>query len=56
MYGAYGELAASLFHDVFALDGTPRKHLAATAWQALRRSPITIGQLMNDGWAGVRAL
>jgi len=56
MYGAYGELAAGLFHDVFSLDGTPRRHLAATAWRAVRRSPVTIGQLVSDGWAGVRAL
>ena len=52
MYGAYGELAAGLFHDVFSLDGTPRRHLAATAWRAVRRSPVTIGQLMDIADAG----
>ncbi len=56
MYGAYGELAAGLFHDVFSLDGTPRKHLAGTAWHALRTSPVTVGRLLSDAWAGVRAL
>jgi electron transfer flavoprotein-quinone oxidoreductase len=56
MYGAYGELAAALFHDVFALDTTPRKHLVAVAREALRRSPVTVRQLVADGWAGVRAL
>jgi len=56
MYGAYGELAASVFHDVFSLDGTPRKHLASVAWDAFKRSPVRLGQLLSDGWAGVRAL
>ena len=56
MYGSYGELAASVFHDVFSLDGTPRKHLASVAWGAFKRSPVKLGQLVSDGWAGVRAL
>jgi len=56
MYGAYGELAADLFHDVFSLDTTPRKHLAAVARTALGRSGIGIRQVLSDGWAGVRAL
>ncbi|HEY3437482.1 MAG TPA: hypothetical protein VGK35_07320, partial [Actinotalea sp.] len=56
MYGAYGELAASLFRDVFTLDGSPRKHLVQVARTALRRSPVTVRQLVSDGWAGVRAL
>ena len=56
MYGAYGELAADLFRDVFSLDGTPRKHLVSGARNALRRSPVTVRQLVSDGWAGVRAL
>ncbi|WP_182111398.1 MULTISPECIES: FAD-dependent oxidoreductase [unclassified Actinotalea] len=56
MYGAYGELAASIFHDVFALDGTPRRHLVQTAKAAFSRSPVTLRQLVSDGWAGVRAL
>jgi len=56
MYGAYGELAAGLFHDVFSLDGTPRKHLLAVARDALRKSPVSVRQLVSDGWAGVRAL
>ena len=56
MYGAYGELAADVFHGVFGLDTTPRRHLLAVARQALKRSPVTVRQLMSDGWAGVRAL
>ncbi len=31
MYGAYGELAASIFKDVFSLDTTPREHLVTVA-------------------------
>lgn len=56
MYGAYGELAAGVFHDVFSLDGTPRKHLLAVARGALRRSSVSVRDLISDGWAGVRAL
>lgn len=56
MYGAYGELAASVFKDVFSLDGSPRKHLTSVAWDAFKRSPVRLGQLVSDGWAGVRAL
>lgn len=56
MYGAYGELAAGIFHDVFRLDGTPRKHLAAVARGALKRSTVSMRDLISDGWAGVRAL
>lgn len=56
MYGAYGELAAGLFHDVFSLDGTPRKHLAAVARNAFKRSSVSLRDLVSDGWAGVRAL
>ena len=56
MYGAYGELAAGVFHDVFALDGVPRRHLLGVARGALQRSGVGVRQLMSDGWAGVRAL
>lgn len=56
MYGAYGDLAADLFHDVFSLDTTPRRHLAAVARTALGRSGIGLRQVLSDGWAGVRAL
>jgi electron transfer flavoprotein-quinone oxidoreductase len=56
MYGAYGELAADVFHGVFALDGTPRRHLLGVAKRAFARSPVSLRQLMSDGWAGVRAL
>lgn len=56
MYGDYGELAAKIFHDVFSLDGSPRKHLIAVARQALKASRVSVRQLVSDGWAGVRAL
>jgi len=56
MYGAYGELAAGVLHDMFALDGTPRNHLLRVARGVFRRSPVSVRQLMSDGWAGVRAL
>jgi electron transfer flavoprotein-quinone oxidoreductase len=56
MYRQYGELAADVFHDVFSLDGTPRRHLLTVAWRAFRRSPVKVRHLISDAWAGVRAL
>ncbi|HMO11957.1 MAG TPA: hypothetical protein PKB06_10770, partial [Actinotalea sp.] len=56
MYGAYGELAAGIFRDVFSLDGTPRKHLVSVARDAFKRSPVRLRDVISDGWAGVRAL
>ena len=56
MYGPYGELIADVLQNAFSLDGTPREHLLSVARHALRRSPLTLRQLISDGWAGVRAL
>jgi electron transfer flavoprotein-quinone oxidoreductase len=56
MYGAYGELAAAIFRDVFSFDGTPHRHLRSLAVDALKGGPVRMRDLVSDGWAGVRAL
>jgi electron transfer flavoprotein-quinone oxidoreductase len=55
-YGPYGELLAQVMHGVFHLDGSPRRHLAGIARDALRESPVRLGQLAADAWGAVRAL
>ncbi|GEL46418.1 FAD-dependent oxidoreductase [Cellulomonas hominis] len=56
MYGDYGRLLEEIMLDVFRLDGTPRRHLARVARDALRRSPVRLRDLASDALAGVRAL
>lgn len=56
MYAEYGELLTDVMHRVFDLDTTPRKHLSATARDALRHSPVRLRDLASDGIAGMRAL
>lgn len=56
LYREVGLLAADALHGVLALDGTPRKHLVPTALDAVRRSPMSWGQLARLGLEGVRAL
>lgn len=56
MYADYGPLLADILHRAFDLDTTPRKHLLATAKDALKASPVKTRDLASDGWAGVRAL
>ncbi len=56
MYREVGLLAADVFHGVFNLDLTPRKHLVATALGAFRKSGIKLTQLTKLGIAAVRSL
>jgi electron transfer flavoprotein-quinone oxidoreductase len=56
MYKDYGELLGNVLYGVFNLDNQPRRHLGSVALTALRRSPVTIRNLIGDGLAGVRAL
>jgi electron transfer flavoprotein-quinone oxidoreductase len=56
LYGAYGELAASILQSTYSLDGTPRKHLARVARQALKTSSVKSRRLLRDAVAGVRSL
>ncbi len=56
MYGQLGELAANVLYGVYNLDLTPRKHLVATAKDALKRSGLKIRRLMKVGFQGMRAM
>ncbi|HWB38052.1 MAG TPA: hypothetical protein VHA75_18700, partial [Rugosimonospora sp.] len=56
MYRDYGQVLADVLHGVYDLDTTPRRHLAPTAWGALRRSPVGVGEVVGDAFAAVRAL
>ncbi len=56
MYSDYGRLLADVLHGVFNLDTTPRKHLAATAMAAFKKSGLKITALARDGYAAIRAL
>jgi electron transfer flavoprotein-quinone oxidoreductase len=56
MYGAYGALLADVMNRLFYLDTSPRKHLVATAREALKASGLGLLTLGRDGWEGMRAL
>lgn len=56
MYGAYGQLLSDVMYSVYNLDTTPRKNLLPTAKEALKKSPLTMRQLLKDMYAGVKAL
>lgn len=56
MYQEYGELLAQIMGDVFTHDLTPRRHLRQVALQALRRSPVSLGNVIKDGMKAMRAL
>lgn len=56
MYGAVGELLANVLHGVYDLDLTPRKHLVATTWGALKNSKLTIPRLIRIALQAVRAM
>lgn len=56
LYDGYGELLADVLHGVYDHDLSPRRPLATVAYQALRRSPLRMRDLLSDAVAGVRAL
>lgn len=56
MYRDVGLMLADVFHGLYDLDLTPRKHLLSTAWSAVKKSPVKVSQLAKLGVAAVRAL
>lgn len=56
MYKDVGLLLSDVFHGVYNLDLTPRRHLLSTARRALKKSSISLMQLVRLGLAAVRAL
>ncbi len=56
MYKDYGLLLADIFHDIYNLDTTPRKHITATALGAFKRSKLKLLPIISDALKAVRAL
>jgi len=56
MYRDYGLLLADVFHGIYDLDLTPRRHLLGTATRAFKGSGLKFRHVLRDGWAAVRAL
>jgi len=56
MYKEYGLLLADIFHDIYNLDTTPRKHIAAAVLGAFKRSKIKLFATIGDVLKAVRAL
>ncbi len=56
MYGQVGQLAADVFYNIYNHDLTPRRHLRAAAFEAVRGSDLSLRQLAQIGFGAVRAL
>ncbi len=56
MYGQLGSLVSDVLYGIYNLDLTPRKHLLATAKDALKASGLKLGRLARIGYQAVRAL
>lgn len=56
MYHDYGTLLGDILHRVFDHDLSPRRPLLKTARAELKKSPVSLRDLVSDGLAGVRAL
>jgi electron transfer flavoprotein-quinone oxidoreductase len=56
MYKEYGLLLADIFHGIYNLDTTPRKHIAAVVRGAFKRSRMTLFTTIGDAFKAVRAL
>ncbi|HZK04277.1 MAG TPA: FAD-dependent oxidoreductase [Actinomycetaceae bacterium] len=56
MYKDIGLLAADVFHNLYDLDTTPRKHILSAVKDALKTSGIKMTRLARIGWQAVRAL
>ncbi|MGI6451776.1 MAG: FAD-dependent oxidoreductase [Desulfitobacteriia bacterium] len=56
MYGAYGQLLSEILYGVYNLDTTPRQRLVSRAMGALKKSPLSLLQLIKDMYAAGRAL
>ncbi|MDD4752212.1 MAG: FAD-dependent oxidoreductase [Desulfitobacteriaceae bacterium] len=56
MYGAYGQLLSDVMYGVYNLDTTPRQRLVSGALGALKKSPLSLLQLVKDMYAAGRSL
>jgi electron transfer flavoprotein-quinone oxidoreductase len=56
MYKDYGLLLTDIFHDIYNLDTTPRKHITATVLGAFKRSKMKLFPIIGDVLKAVKAL
>lgn len=56
MFEAYPELITDLFTDIYRQDAQPKKNLVPTALQAVKKSPVSMLDILKDVLAGGRAL
>jgi electron transfer flavoprotein-quinone oxidoreductase len=56
MYGDYGQLLSDVMYSVYNLDTTPRQRLVSGALGALKKSPLSLLQLVKDMYAAGRSL
>jgi hypothetical protein len=56
MFEAYPELLIDLFTDIYRQDARPKKNLVPAALQAVKKSPVSMFDIIKDVLAGGRAL
>lgn len=56
MYGEYGKFLSDILYGVYNLDTTPRQKLFSCAMSALKKSPITIPQIILDAFGAMRSI
>lgn len=56
MYGAYGKLLSDILYGVYNLDTSPRQKLFSCAMGALKKSPVTIPQVLKDMFGAMRSI
>ncbi|WP_122820695.1 FAD-dependent oxidoreductase [Varibaculum vaginae] len=56
LYGQVGQLAADTLQGIYNLDTTPRKRLLPVARAALKKSPLSMRQLIKLGLQAVRSI
>ncbi len=56
MFEAYPELLTDLFTDIYRQDARPKKNLVPAALQAVKKSPVSMFDIIKDVLAGGRAL
>lgn len=56
LYSDMGTLASDVFYRVYAHDGTPRTRLSAVAMNAVKKSSMSISDLIRLGYSALRNL
>lgn len=56
MFESYPELISQIFSDIYRQEAQPKKNLVPTVLQAVKKSPVSIFNIIRDALAGGRAL